>query len=69
MRLMLRGTPSYTLLQLWPGNSAGVKLDVYFAFETVKKGKEWRKRGETGEGGRRRGVGGGGGGSCCCGMT
>lgn len=52
MRLTLRGTLSYTGLQLsadGPGNGAGVKLDVYFAFETVKKGKDWRGKGERWE--------------------
>lgn len=67
MRLTLQGTLSYTRLQLCAGGpekGAGVKLDVYFAFETLKKGKDWRKRGRYG--GRKRG---GWGGSCCCGMT
>lgn len=57
---MLRRTLSYALLQLCtdgPENGAGVKLDVYFAFETVRKGKEWGEE----EGGETGGGGGGGG--------
>lgn len=58
MGLTLRGTLNYTLLHVstdGPENGAGVKLDVYFAFETVKKGR-------IGEGGGERDC-------CCCGMT
>lgn len=46
--------PELQLCADGPKNGAGVKLDVYFAFETVKKGKEWRKGGRDGS--RRRGV-------------
>lgn len=63
---MLQGTQSCTRLQLCtdgPENGAGVKLDVYFAFETVKKGKGLEEKGVEMVGG------GGEGGSCCCGMT
>lgn len=59
MRLMLRGTPSNTQLQLCadgPENGAGVKL-VYFAFETVKKRKDWRKMGRDERWRRRRRTG------------